>query len=107
MPEKQLSITCWNMRGFNSGVPYLRKLLEDNDIVILSEHWLHVNRLSRFSEVSSEISYSAKSSKFSSAENYGCRRGQGGVAIVWHNTLKGVTEIKNLTHDRITILYRG
>ena len=102
MPEKQLSITCWNMRGFNSGVPYLRKLLEDNDIVILSEHWLHVNRLSRFSEVSSEISYSAKSSKFSSAENYGCRRGQGGVAIVWHNTLKGVTEIKNLTHDRIT-----
>ena len=90
------------MRGFNSGVPYLRKLLDSNDIVIVTEHWLHSNRLSRFKEVAGDIAYSAKSSRFASSDNYGCARGQGGVAILWHNSFKGITDIKEITHDRIT-----
>ena len=101
MPVKNLIITTWNARGFNSSVPYMRQLLNDSDIVIITEHWLHANRLIRFNEIPSDIAYCAVSSKYASAENYGCVRGQGGVAIMWKQSLQGVTELKNFSHDRI------
>ena len=102
MPENQLRISIWNMRGFSSSVPYLRSLLANNDLVIVTEHWLHENRLSRFDEVADGLAFSAKASKAASSDNYGCVRGQGGVAIIWHRSVKGITDIKNLVHDRIT-----
>ena len=59
-----LRIACWNLRGFNSAVPYVRRLLEDNDILLLSEHWLHANRLSRLNEIAGDINFCARASNF-------------------------------------------
>ena len=83
------------MRRFYSAVSYVRALFRSNNVVILSEHWLHENRLNRLNEISDSISYCAKSSKYASAENYGTARGQGGVAILWKSDLSGISEIKS------------
>ena len=98
---KELKIASYNLRGFNSAIPYIRKMLVSHDILVLSEHWLHENRLNRLSEISNDISYAAKASRYSSAENYGTKRGQGGIAILWKKNLSGVSEVKNVVHDRI------
>ena len=74
--------------------------MKDNDIVAIAEHWLHENRLSSLGEIDKDISYSGRSSKFSRAENYGSKRGQGGVALLWKNSIAGVTEISDIIHDR-------
>ena len=96
-----LKIACWNTRGYNSAVPYLRKLCENNDILAVSEHWLHENKLKFFEEVSDKFSYCARSSKFATAENYGIKRGQGGVALLWSKDLGGVSQINDIIHDRM------
>ena len=100
-----LKITCWNSRGFSGAIPYLRKLLGENDIVAISEHWLHGNRLEQLYEATSKFYVCARASKFAAPENYGTSRGQGGggggVALYWRKDLVGVSEITNVIHDRI------
>ena len=93
-------IACWNARGFNSAVPYLRYLFTLSDVIAISEHWLHENKLKRLEEISEHFYYCARSSSFASAENYGTKRGQGGVALFWKKTLGGVSQISNFVHDR-------
>ena len=97
----ELKISAFNIRGFNSSVPYMRKLIETNDILLISEHWLHDNKLNRLEEISDNINYCAKSSRYSSSDYYGLRRGQGGVAIIWHKGLKGISEVKSIVYDRV------
>ena len=89
------------MRGFSGSVPYLRYLCKRFDIIAISEHWLHSNKLSRFEEISDECAFHAVASKFASADNYGTKRGQGGVAIIWKKTIGGISKIDSLIHDRI------
>ena len=96
-----IKLACWNTRGFNTAIPYLRKLVQDNDIVAIAEHWLHENKLSSLSEISDGISFCGRSSKFARAENFGSKRGQGGVALLWKNSINGVSEISDIIHDRI------
>ena len=100
MDKTQLSICTWNSRGFSASIPYLRELTLKYDIVLLSEHWLHSNQLNRFESVAPNIAYFARSSKNADAENYGSTRGEGGVAVLWCNTLKGVTPLREIVHDR-------
>ena len=75
--------------------------MRENDVVAIAEHWLHENRLSLLGEISTDSSYCGRSSRFSMAENYGAKRGQGGVALLWKNSLMGVTNISDIIHDRI------
>ena len=98
---KVIKIACWNMRGFNSSIPYLRSLCKQADIIALSEHWLHENKIKRIEEVSNDFLYCARASSYSSAENYGTKRGQGGVAILWNKKLGGVSPISGMIHDRM------
>ena len=75
--------------------------MKSNDIIALSEHWLHANRLNVLNELSNDFNVVARASRHSSAEEYGQRRGQGGVAILWRNTIPGVVPLTELTHDRL------
>ena len=43
----------------------------------------------------------ARASKHSDASEYGSKRGQGGVALLWRKTLGGVSPITSLVNDRI------
>ena len=73
-----LKLTCWNGRGYLSAVPYMRQLLNGCDILAVSEHWLHSNRLGVLENISDKHNVFARASKASEAANYGSRRGQGG-----------------------------
>ena len=70
-------------------------------MVAVAEHWLHDNRLALLGYISSEICYHGRSSNYAKAENYGTKRGQGGVALIWKSNMSGVTEISNIIHDPI------
>ena len=95
-----LKIGCWNSRGLSASVPFLRETLSNNDVFMLSEHWLHNNRLHMLNEISNTFEYHARASKSSPEDVYGIKRGQGGVAIIWHKKLKGVSVIETMKHDR-------
>ena len=97
----KIKIACWNSRGYTGAIPYLRKLTADNDIVAVSEHWLHGNKLNRLSEVSADFNFCARASKLSGPENYGVRRGQGGVALFWRKSMIGIREFTSIIHDII------
>ena len=96
-----VSIAAWNSRGLFSSIPCLRELMKSNDIIALSEHWLHANRLNVLNEISEEFSVVSRASRHSPASEYGQRSGQGGVALMWRNTLAGVAPLTELTHDRL------
>ena len=98
---KSIRIACWNMRGFASSIPYLRSLCIKADIIAISEHWLHENRLKQLEEVSNKFLYCARASKFALADNYGTKRGQGGMAILWSKSIGGVSQISDIIHDRL------
>ena len=99
--RSKISIVCWNSRGLVTSLPYLHSLLESNDIIALSEHWLHSNKLNILTEMSSDFNVVARSSKYSDASSFGYRRGQGGVALLWRKTIGGVSPITSLINDRI------
>ena len=96
-----LKLGCWNSRGLSAAIPLLRVLLSNNDIFMLSEHWQHANMLHMLGEVSNDHNWHGVSSKSSNEDVYGIKRGQGGVAIFWSKSLKGVSIIETIKHDRI------
>ena len=55
-------------------------------------------------QVSNNVYHCSRASRFATADNYGCFRGQGGVAILWDKRITGITEVKNLVHDRICVV---
>ena len=95
-----LRITTWNSRGMSAAIPYLRSLLEKTDIITINEHWLHANKLNKLTEISSDFQVLARSSKHSESDTYGILRGQGGVAIMWRNTIGGISPVTDIVHDR-------
>ena len=95
-----LRICAWNSRGLSSSVPYLRHLISVYDIICVSEHWLHANKLNDFELISADIDFFARASNL----NFGYERGQGGVAVLWDKRIKGITPLVQLAHDRICIV---
>ena len=98
--KQSLSICAWNARGFKTSVPYIRELCARYDIVLITEHWLHSNRMDEFEAISANVSYFGRSSQYANDESYGVRRGQGGVAILWNNESASITPIHEYVHDR-------
>ena len=100
-----LSIATGNCSGLVASVPYLRELMRSNDVICLSEHWLHSNCLRRLEDISNDFNVIARTSVHSDASTYGTSRGQGGggggVAILWRKSLGGISPMTQVTHDRI------
>ena len=84
-----------------TSVPYLNILMRDNDIITISEHWLHANCLHKLHDISDDFYSVSRARKHSGPEQFGVRRGQGGVAIFCRKTLGGISPISEITHDRI------
>ena len=68
---------------------------------MISEHWLHNNKMNTLSELSPDFDWHGNSSRYSSEVVYGLKRGQGGVAILWNKKLKGIAAMETISHDRI------
>ena len=96
-----LKICTWNSRGLAAAVPFLRALCKQNDVVCINEHWLHQNRLSKLGDIAEDIDYFGRASRHAPSDNYGCHKGQGGVAILWKKKFKSITPMRQLNHDRI------
>ena len=101
---RELRIGCWNCIGFRSSAPYIVKLLENHDVLAISEHWLHNNRLRVLNELSQTHAVHARASRHSSDEHNGSRRGQAGVAIFWRKSISGFSAVTDIVHDRICAL---
>ena len=102
MESKSFNILTWNTRGLVASIPYLRSLVEEADVLCITEHWLHANRLTKLSDIAGNIEFFGRASKFSTGERFGYTKGQGGVAILWDKNLKSVTPLVQLQHDRIS-----
>ena len=96
-----VKISTWNSRGLSASIPYVRELIKQNDFLLITEHWLHSNKLNELDDLSSDTQWHARSSLHSNSDNYGMRRGQGGIAILWNDNIRGVTPLKEIIHDRI------
>ena len=99
--SKSISLCTWNSRGMSAAIPYVRELIENFDIIMLTEHWLHSNKLNKLNEISPKVNSWGRSSKSATADDYGCTRGQGGVAILWKKDIIGITPLNYIKHDRI------
>ena len=94
-------VKTWNVRGYLSSIPYIRHLLNDCDILCVSEHWLHYNRHYILNDISATHYVHVRSSRASCASNFGVGRGQGGVAIFWRKELSGISVVSEIIHDRV------
>ena len=101
MPE--LNITAWNMRCMYSvAKPYVHKLQQSADILVISEHGLFPCELYKFNVDYPEFHCTAKASAHISDQEFGNRPGIGGCAILWKKNLSHLIkpmEIENT--DRI------
>ena len=100
----KIKTACWNARGYLSSIPYIKKLLSDVDVLAISEHWLHSNRLNILNDISDSHDVFSRSSNASASEFYGSRRGQGGVAIFWRKSISGFSKAGNIIHDRACVV---
>ena len=87
-----LNFTCWNCSGIFGNYSYARKLLQNTDILALSEHWLYNDELDFLDSLDNKFSYYASSSSLND-ELRRWKRGQGGVGLLWRKDLK----VKKLT----------
>ena len=99
-----LKICTWNSRGLTASVPFLRALCKPNEVVCVTEHWLHQNRLSKLGDIADDVDFIGKASRHAPSDNYGCHKGQRGIAIFWKKKLSSITPLRQLNHDRICVI---
>ena len=107
MPENQykIKLCARNTRGLVASIPYLRALCTNYDIVCMTDHWLHHNRLQKLGDIAEDMNYFGRSSLHSSSENYGYHKGHGGVAILWNNKLCSAAPLCKIQHDRFCAIH--
>ena len=81
MASNHLRVGCWNCRGLRSSIPYIRELLDNQDVLAVSEHWLSSNRLRELDNIVDTHQVHARSSRLHTDNNSGAGRRQGGIAI--------------------------
>ena len=80
-----LNIVSYNLHGFNQGYPLLSGLCESFDVILLQEHWLYPNELSRLDAINSDflsVSTSSMGKVLGSRVRHG--RPFGGTGILVH-----------------------
>ena len=98
--KNSISICVWNARGLKTSIPYIRELCKRYDLVLITEHWLHSNRLDELDGIAENVSYFGRASRHSGDEAYWVRRWQGGVAILWNKNIISITPMHDYVHDR-------
>ena len=94
-----LSIGTWNCRGIHTSTPYINKLLCDNEILVIQEHWLWPYESDFLQDINKDYSSFSVFDARLNAEST-LQRGCGGVSILWKKGLK-VSPISTLSSDRI------
>ena len=92
-----LRFMTWNMSGVMYGTPHLIALLPNVDIAIITEHWLHQHSKMFLCNLSSVFNVVLKCEK----ESKGCKRGFGGIAVMYRKTIHFKIENIEICHDHI------
>ena len=90
IPNSKLRLACLNVRGLFTNSDYVKMLLNDLDILAISEHWLHNYNLAQLQNLCCDFSFVANSSPQEEDSIYCVPklvRGHGGVALGWHSSL--------------------
>ena len=83
------------MGGFNMGMPYLMDLLEQNDIIVLQEHWLKDSNMGKLSNISDSFDSVCKSAmEHVTTREILVGRPFGGTAILWRSLVSNVKVFK-------------
>ena len=97
MTIASINICAWNVRGAMTSIAQLCKVMESNDIIFISEHWLTCEHISLLATLDTEFKSFAKEAESS---KYG--RNKGGIAFLVRNSLH-VKHI-NVSSDRLSII---
>ena len=99
----ELRISQWNLNcKYNSAAPYLHHLMSVSDVLVLNEHGLFPCELDKLNTFNPEFSGIYTSSKELNDVLLGQRRGFGGCAILWRNSLSNVIRPLPITDsDRV------
>ena len=90
---------------YNSAGPYLMELMNKTDIMVITEHGLFPCELYKLEPLQDDLSVISKSSKQLNDSNFGYRKGNGGVAIMWHKSISNfVIPLPNLGTDRMSVI---
>ena len=101
-----LSLSCFNLNGFNSSQPYIAHLLKENQVLGISEHWLSGPELYKMERICSSHSVYAKCNKDLETSPPNRGRGYGGVAIYCDKSLTA-TPVLGVLSDRIIAVTVG
>ncbi len=95
-----LRICSYNVHGFNdTKCDYIRKLLNNHDIVLLQEHWMYESQFHIFQRKFPGISSYSISGMNDKIVTSG--RGYGGCTILWKSSMTCVVIPCNLDNSRI------
>ncbi|CAG2250967.1 unnamed protein product [Mytilus edulis] len=83
-----LKIISFNCKNAKSNIYALHDLMENNDILLLQEHWLFHAQLHYLQEIGKCTNYAAKGSdEYDPIQPTFLPRGHGGVAVIWKNEI--------------------
>ena len=84
-----IRITFWNVKGLSGSIPYLSKLLNHSDIMVIQEHHLYQCELNKMYNVHDEFDVFCRSSERLHNHNVHVHSkiGYCGLAIMWRHTL--------------------
>ena len=86
--RQTLAISCWDCRGWATGVSYLDYLVKGgSDVMIISEHWLWPFELHKLDEFNHQYRGFGMSDLRLSETSDTSMRACGGVGILWRKSL--------------------
>ena len=83
-----ITVTTYNLHGFNQGSVLLPTLCKSSDIILVQEHWLYPDELHKFNAIDDDF-MSVCTSAMSNVLPMGIRRGRpyGGIGILLRKSL--------------------
>ena len=95
-----LKVISFNCQGFKTrNFDYILKLFNNNDILLLQEHWLYDFEFSNFKKVLGRCNYFAKSNMKSDKISNG--RPYGGVAVIFKPCIDANIEMIDTLSNRL------
>lgn len=101
--SKELTVGCYNARGLVTALPFIRKQLAHIDILAVTEHWLYQDALPELDKVmNSHRGWGRADNRLKEFKHTtGWRRGQGGVALLWKESIDYAVHKLEDGNDRI------
>ena len=103
--KESISVSSWNLGcRFECAGPYLHKIMNKSDIVVLNEHGLYECELYKLDHIHPHFTALGKSSHRLKNVDHGKKFGHGGCAILWHQSLNcRIEPMPDIGSDRICV----